>query len=76
MFCARVGAHGRRGETARELGTLLADRPSNTNVDTLPLGVWDLVKSERMRAGFTERQFQLPSAKAERCMRSEAFDRG
>jgi len=57
-FCARVGAHGRRGETVRELGTLLADRASNTNVDTLPLGVWDLVKSERMRAGFTERQFQ------------------
>ena len=25
-FCARVGAHGRRGETARELGALLADR--------------------------------------------------
>jgi replicative DNA helicase len=57
-FCARVGAHGRRGETARELGALLAGRASNTNVDTVPLAVWDLVKSERVRAGLTERQFQ------------------
>ncbi|MGD0704818.1 MAG: replicative DNA helicase [Trebonia sp.] len=58
IFCARIGSHGRRGETARELGALLADRTANTNVDTVPLGVWDLVKSERVRAGLTERQFQ------------------
>jgi replicative DNA helicase len=57
-FCARVGAHGRRGEAARELGALLADRASNTNVDTVPLAIWDVVKSERVRAGLTERQFQ------------------
>ncbi len=57
-FCARVGVHGRRGETARELGILLAGRTANTNVDTVPLGVWELVKSERVRAGLTERQFQ------------------
>ena len=57
-FCKRVGVHGRRGQTARELGALLAGRPTNTNVDTVPLGVWDLVKSERVRAGLTEREFQ------------------
>jgi replicative DNA helicase len=57
-FCERVGAHGRRGETARELGALLAGKATNTNVDTIPLAVWDLVRSERVRAGFTERQFQ------------------
>jgi replicative DNA helicase len=57
-FCARVGVHGRRGETASELGALLADRSANTNVDTVPLGVWELVKSERVRAGLTDRQFQ------------------
>ena len=58
IFCARVGAHGRRGETARELGALLADRTTNTNVDTVPIGVWDLVKAERVRAGLSERRFQ------------------
>jgi replicative DNA helicase len=57
-FCAQVGVHGRRGETARELSKVLADRAVNTNVDTVPLGVWDVVKAERVRAGLTERQFQ------------------
>jgi replicative DNA helicase len=57
-FCSRIGAHGRRGEIARELGVWLTDRNVNTNVDTVPLGVWDLVRSERVRAGLTERQFQ------------------
>jgi replicative DNA helicase len=57
-FCARVGVHGRRGVTARELGAWVATRTTNTNVDTVPLGVWDLVRSERVRAGLTERQFQ------------------
>jgi replicative DNA helicase len=57
-FCARVGAHGRRGQLAQELGSWLADRVTNTNVDTVPLGVWNLVKSERVRAGLTDRQFQ------------------
>jgi replicative DNA helicase len=57
-FCKRVGVYGRRGETARELAIALAGRTTNTNVDTIPLGVWDVVKAERVRAGLTERQFQ------------------
>jgi len=57
-FCDRVGVHGRRGETARELAAKLASRVTNTNVDTLPIEVWETVKTERVRAGLTERQFQ------------------
>jgi replicative DNA helicase len=57
-FCERVGVHGRRGEAARELANVLADRAINTNVDTIPLEVWNVVKAERVRAGLTERQFQ------------------
>src|SRR4029077_5133592 len=57
-FCERVGVYGRRGETARELAIVLAGRTTNTNVDTIPLGVWNVVKAERVRAGLTERQFQ------------------
>jgi replicative DNA helicase len=57
-FCKRVGVYGRLGETARELAIALAGRTTNTNVDTIPLGVWDVVKAERVRAGLTERQFQ------------------
>jgi len=58
VFCARVGVHGRRGDTARELAAALAGRSANTNVDTIPIGVWDVVKAERIRAGLTERQFR------------------
>ncbi len=57
-FCERVGAYGRRGDTARELALALAGRTINTNVDTIPAGVWDVVKAERVRAGLTDRQFQ------------------
>ena len=57
-FCTQVGVHGRRGEAAAELLAFLAGRAVNTNADTLPLEVWDLVKAERLRAGLTERQFQ------------------
>ena len=57
-FCQDVGSHGRRGETARQLLKALEGRTANTNVDTLPLEVWNLVKAERSRAGLTERQFQ------------------
>ena len=57
-FCARVGVHGRRGETATQLAVLLEGRATNTNVDTVPLGVWEVVKAERVRVGLTEREFQ------------------
>ena len=50
--------HGARGKLAIELVSYLDGRLANTNADTLPLQVWDLVKAERVRAGLTERQFQ------------------
>jgi replicative DNA helicase len=57
-FCSRIGVHGRRGEAVKQLAAALEGKTSNTNVDTIPLEVWDLVKSERVHAGLTERQFQ------------------
>ena len=57
-FCSEVGVHGRRGEAARQLLTALGGRAVNTNTDTLPIEVWDLVKAERALAGMSERQFQ------------------
>jgi replicative DNA helicase len=58
IFCERVGVHGRRGEAIGVIVAGLENRISNTNVDTIPLEVWSLVKSARIRAGLTERQFQ------------------
>jgi replicative DNA helicase len=57
-FCHRVGVHGARGKRAERLFAELDGRATNTNVDTLPREVWELVKAERIRAGLTDRQFQ------------------
>ena len=57
-FCRSISVHGARGKLAVELAAYLDGRLANTNADTLPLQVWDLVKAERIRAGLTERQFQ------------------
>ena len=58
-FCARVGAHGRRGETARELGALLADRATQhqrRHRSAQLSGTWS--SRSECAAGLTERQFQ------------------
>jgi replicative DNA helicase len=57
-FCREIGVHGARGRFVTELIAVLDGRAVNTNTDTLPIEVWDLVKAERTRAGVTERQFQ------------------
>jgi replicative DNA helicase len=57
-FCERIGVHGRRGAEVTKLAASLEGMRPNTNVDTIPIEVWELVKAERMRVGLTERQFQ------------------
>jgi replicative DNA helicase len=57
-FCQFIGVHGARGKLIGELSAYLDGRLVNTNMDTLPIQVWKLVKAERIRAGLTERQFQ------------------
>jgi replicative DNA helicase len=57
-FCESIGAYGARGKLIGELSALIDGRSINTNVDTLPIQVWELVKAERIRAGLTDRQFQ------------------
>jgi replicative DNA helicase len=57
-FCREVGVHGTRGELADELLACIEGRLANPNTDTLPIEIWNLVKTERIRAGLSERQFQ------------------
>ncbi|HEX5300246.1 MAG TPA: replicative DNA helicase [Streptosporangiaceae bacterium] len=57
-FCQEIGVHGARSRFVTELAAYLDGRVANTNTDTLPIEIWDLVKAERVRAGLTERQFQ------------------
>jgi replicative DNA helicase len=56
-FCRKIGVHGRRGELVPELLAFIEGKAVNTNVDSLPIEVWELVRSERARAKVTERQF-------------------
>ena len=58
VFCREIGVHSARGEPVGELLASLDGRAVNTNTDTLPAEVWDLVRAERIRAGLSERQFQ------------------
>ena len=57
-FCAEIGVHGQRGVSADAYLEHSASIVPNTNVDTVPIEVWELVKAERLRAGLTERAFQ------------------
>jgi replicative DNA helicase len=57
-FCHEIGVHGSRGDLVDELLAFLEGRTANTNTDTLPIEIWDLVKTERIRARLSERQFQ------------------
>jgi replicative DNA helicase len=55
-FLEAVGAFGPRVAQARRLEALLADRQPNTNVDTLPVEVFDRVRSVMGQRGITHRR--------------------
>jgi replicative DNA helicase len=54
-FLDRVGAFGPRGEPARKLLASLAAIKANTNVDTLPIEVFERVRQEMREQGVTQR---------------------
>ncbi len=56
-FLDEIGVHGARGEQARRLAEALREVVPNTNADTIPLGVWDDVRSILSDRGMTHRQF-------------------
>ncbi len=56
-FLGEIGVHGARGETARRLLEIVRERTSNTNVDTVPVQVWDTVKGVLSEQGLTHREF-------------------
>jgi replicative DNA helicase len=56
-FLGRIGCHGARGDiAARAELALLGIRP-NTNVDTIPRGVWDRVRVVLQEQQLTQREF-------------------
>lgn len=55
-FLAVVGAVGPRVAPAEAATRILATRKANTNVDTVPLEVWKLIRSRMKKCGVTTRQ--------------------
>jgi replicative DNA helicase len=57
-FLQEIGVHGDRSVPAARLLQIVRDKTANTNVDTVPLQVWDRVKEVMREKGMTHRQFQ------------------
>jgi replicative DNA helicase len=57
-FLQEIGVHGDRSVPAARLLEIIRDKTANTNVDTVPLQVWDRVKEVMVERGMTHREFQ------------------
>jgi replicative DNA helicase len=54
-FALIVGGHGERGIAISEALKVLQETNANTNRDTIPVEIWDLVKSRMRELGITHR---------------------
>jgi replicative DNA helicase len=57
-FLQEIGVHGDRSVPARRLLEIVRNKTASTNVDTVPLQVWDRVKEVMVESGTTHREFQ------------------
>ncbi|MEP7370160.1 MAG: LAGLIDADG family homing endonuclease, partial [Dermatophilaceae bacterium] len=57
-FLQEIGVHGDRSVPAARLLAIIRSKTANTNVDTVPLQVWDRVKEVMAEQGMTHREFQ------------------
>ncbi len=57
-FLQEIGVHGARAASCDRLLEIIRDKTANTNVDTVPLEVWDDVKSILAEKDMTHREFQ------------------
>jgi replicative DNA helicase len=56
-FLGEIGVHGARGESARRLLEIVREQSGNTNVDTIPVQVWDRVRDVLAERGMSHRAF-------------------
>jgi len=56
-FLGEIGVHGARGAAVARLLEIVREKPSNTNVDTVPVEVWDTVKDVLVDQDMTHREF-------------------
>src|SRR5262249_31323902 len=58
-FLTKVGVHGERGTKAREVVEKLAGRIRRPGTDTLPVEIWDQVRSNMAQRNWSEKDFAL-----------------
>src|SRR5690606_25594917 len=56
-FLQEIGVHGARGEQADRLLEIIRETKANTNVDTVPRGVWEDVRQILADQGMSHRAF-------------------
>lgn len=56
-FLGEIGVHGARGEAAERLLAIVRATSANTNVDTVPVEVWERVRTVLEEKGMTHRAF-------------------
>ncbi len=56
-FLGEIGVHGARGVAAAQLLEIVREKTKNTNVDTVPVEVWDTVKGVLTEKGMSHREF-------------------
>ncbi len=56
-FLAKIGVHGARAAACERLKTIIEVAAGNTNVDTIPVQVWQRVRRALAEQGMSHRQF-------------------
>ena len=56
-FLGEIGVHGARGESAAQLLEVVREQSGNTDVDTVPVQVWERVRDVLAEKGMTHRAF-------------------
>ncbi|MBY3553717.1 replicative DNA helicase [Modestobacter lapidis] len=56
-FLGEIGVHGSRGEAAERLLAIVRETGANTDVDTVPVEVWERVRTVLEEKGMTHRAF-------------------
>ncbi len=56
-FLREIGVHGARGVAAAQLLEIVREKTKNTNVDTVPVQVWDTVRGVLADKGMSHREF-------------------
>ncbi|HHC74269.1 MAG TPA: replicative DNA helicase [Thiothrix sp.] len=56
LFLQYIGGFGKQADTAKQLSDYLATKQPNTNIDTLPIAIFDYIREKMKAQGISHRQ--------------------